>query len=86
MYVSCINFNEKIRMYLIDYNAFVPIRKYASNLFNNEKIKQYAYSILKIQIEQLNKKQKQSANTMKMISDCFCQSKIQLTNYENIFL
>ena len=63
MYLSCNNYPETTKEYLLKYNAYVNMinkmkvtLKKIPNLFeNDEKIKKYSYLLLKIQISLLNK-------------------------------
>lgn len=62
MFITCNNYPDKVKEYLVEYNAFVIIIKYNIYLLNfkltikklpnqfpdNEKIKKYSYLLLKI--------------------------------------
>jgi hypothetical protein len=48
MFLSCNNYPETIREYLLKYNAYVTIKKLPVMFSNEEKIKKYSYLLLKI--------------------------------------
>lgn len=47
MYLSCNNFPDKIRTFLLEYNAFFIVKKLPT-MFNDKKINKYSYRLLKV--------------------------------------
>jgi len=68
---TCKDYPEKIKMYLLEYNSYVILKKLPSYFENDEKMVRKSSKLIKIQLPYFTKKKKNTAGNMKMISEIY---------------